>query len=247
MRKGKRLPKDVILSIREQVLNGKSKSQLSREIHLPVSTVWYHTKDIPAQKKISPQLIDCIREEVRNGKSKFQIARDYDLYPKSVYYWTKDIPSRNCGWPGLRGKTLDLLQEIMVNGYVVPDGRFFTKHFLTLHKYFPQIYRIKIYNKQVFLLKGKEELAVRAFLDSTRKKIISYQELRYVTKVFGADISKKEKEVFLCRKRGAKGIKNRGVQKEGSLLLDSDSFSFFYIRKYCPGFKNLEKDREIDN
>ena len=148
------------------------------------------------------------------------------------YYWTKDIPSKNCGWPGIRGKTLDLLQEIMRNGYVVPEGRFLTKQFSTLKKYFPQIYRIKIYNKQIFLLKGKEELAARAFLEYSHKKIISYQELRSVTKVFGIDINKQEKEAFLCKNRGRRWGKNRGVQKEGPFLLDSDSFSFFYIRRY---------------
>jgi len=82
-------------------------------------------------------------------------------------------------------------------------------------------------------LKGKENVAVRAFLENTRKKIISYQELRQVTEVFGVDMSKQEKESFLLKKRGKMGMKNQGVLKERSLLKNDDSFSFFYIRRYC--------------
>jgi len=90
-----------------------------------------------------------------------------------------------------------------------------------------------MYGKQIFLLKGKEEEAVRAFLGSTRKKIISYQELHQVTEVFGADISRKEKEAFLFKKRGGRRSDKRGVQKSVSLREKEDSFSFFYIRRYC--------------
>jgi len=82
-------------------------------------------------------------------------------------------------------------------------------------------------------LKGKEDVVVRVSLEHTRKKIISYQELRQITKVFGTDISKKEKEAFFLRKGGKRRAKNKRVQKDGSLPKDFDSFSFFYIQSYC--------------
>jgi hypothetical protein len=82
-------------------------------------------------------------------------------------------------------------------------------------------------------LKGKEDVAVRAFLENVNKKIISFQELKQVTEVFGVNLGRKEKEVFLLRKRGKREVKNQGILKEGSLLKNDDSFSFFYIRRYC--------------
>ncbi len=86
------------------------------------------------------------------------------------------------------------------------------------------------------MLKGKEEEAVRAFLGSTKKKIISYPELHQVIAVSGADISKKEKEAFLFKKRGSQRSAKSGVQKRVSLRETEDSFSFFYIRRYCYSF-----------
>jgi len=78
---------------------------------------------------------------------------------------------------------------------------------MTLRKYFPTIRKVKIYNRHIFYLDGKKDVAVRAFLETVNKKIISYQELRQITKVFGTDISKKEKEAFLFKKRGGRGSK----------------------------------------
>ena len=232
MTRGKPHPKEIIPTIREQVLNGKSKTQIARDMDIPYQTIWTFTKDIRIKTVKQKILRDKIREEVKNGKTKYQVAADHNLRKATVYMWTKDIPSKNCGWPGIRGKTLDMLQEIVTKGFIVPEKENVNLKFLLLRKYFPTIYRINIYHKQIFLLTGKEDVALRAFLEKTDKKIISYQELRQVTEVFGTDISKKEKEAFLFKKRGGKGSKNRGVQKEGPLRENDDSFSFFCIRKY---------------
>jgi DNA-binding transcriptional regulator YiaG len=230
----KSLSKETIDFIRQQVLNGTSKAQLARNLGVSYRTVWNHTKDIRTQRILSRDLIEAIRQDVQHGATKFQTAQKYDVSRSTVYYWTKDIPGRNCGWPGIRGKTLEMLKELVANGFLLPTGENVHGQFLTLRKYFPSIYRISMYGTQIFLLKGKEEEAVRAFLGSTRKKIISYQELHQVTEVFGADISRKEKEAFLFKKQGRHRSDKKGVQKGFSLREDEDSFSFFYIRRYCP-------------
>jgi len=226
------LSKDTIAVIRKQVLNGTSKAQVARDLGFSYRTIWNHTKDIRTRNALPKELIEAIRQDVKNGTSKFQTAQEYNLTASTVYYWTKDIPSKNCGWPGIRGKTLDLLKELVTNGYLLPTGENVHRQFLTLRKYFPSIYRITIYQKQILLFKGKEEVALRAFLGNTRKKIISYQELQQVTEVFGADINKKEKEAFLFKKRGSRRPNNSGVLKRVSLRENDDSFSFFYIRRY---------------
>ena len=103
---------------------------------------------------------------------------------------------------------------------------------MVLKKYFPTICRITIYGRPIFFLEGKEDVAVHAYLEKINKKIISYQELKQVTKVFGVDLNKQEKEAFLLKKRGKRRNKSHMVLKEDSLLKNDDSFSFFYLRRY---------------
>ena len=190
------------------------------------------TKNNITYRHLSPAKKAWITRKIKSGKSKLQTAKELNLHKTTVYEIAKDLPSAPCGWPGIRGKTLDLLQEIVSNGYIIPQGNV-QQRYRILKKYFPTICRITIYCRPIFFLKGKEDVAVRAFLEKMNKKIISYQELKQVTKVFGVNLSKKEKEAFFLKKQGERGVKNSGVLKEDALLKNDDSFSFFYIRNYC--------------
>jgi DNA-binding CsgD family transcriptional regulator len=44
---GKPISKECIQQIREEILKGKSKFQVSKEMHLHPMTVYAHTKDLP--------------------------------------------------------------------------------------------------------------------------------------------------------------------------------------------------------
>jgi len=183
---------------------------------------------------ISPAKRGWIRRKVNTGEIKYQIAKELHVSSNTVYYWTKDIPNKNIGWPGIRGKTLDMLQELITNGYTFTSCSHFQSRYITLRKYFPTIRRISIYNQKILYLEGKEDVAARAFIDKIYgKRIISFQELKQITKVFGTDLSRSEKEAFLLKKGGKRRAKMKSIQKEDSLPKDSDSFSFFCIRKYC--------------
>jgi hypothetical protein len=183
-------------------------------------------------RHLSPAKKAWITRKAKKGISKFQIAEELNLSHQTVYYWIKAYPSKNCGWPGIRGKTLDVLQEIVAKGYAISRG-FSRSQYGVLRKYFPTISKISIYNRNIYFLEGKEEVAVRAYLERTNKKIISYQELKQVTDVFKVNLSKRDKDAFLLKKRGYKESKNQGVPKGRPLRENDDSFSFFYIRKYC--------------
>lgn len=233
MARRKPISKETKALIREQVLNGKSKTQVARELTITFRTVWNHTQDIHTQKVLPKKLKDKIREEIKNGKSKSQTAREYNLSTTTVFNIAKDLPNTPGGWSGIRGKTLNLLQEIVSKGFAVPSCKYTYQRYMVLRKYFPTICKVRIYGKTIFFLKGKEDVAVQSFLENIRKKIISYQELTEITNVFHANLSKKEKEMFLFKKRGIRGSKNHGAQREGSLRENDDSFSFFYIRGYC--------------
>jgi hypothetical protein len=183
---------------------------------------------------ISPAKKGWIRRKIKAGTTKYQITKELDISSKTVYYWTQDVPSKNIGWPGIRGKTLDMLQELLTKGYVFPKCSNPQKRYLFLHEYFPTIHRIKIYHQHILYLEGREDAAARAFIDHVRcKRIMSFQELKQITKVFSINLSRTEKEDFILRKGGKRRARMRGVQKEGSLPKDSDSFSFFCIRRYC--------------
>jgi len=192
------------------------------------------TKKNRRNKHLSPAKKAWITRKIKSGKTKYQTAKELGLPKSTVYKIAKNLPSKNCGWPGIRGKTLDVLQEIVTKGYTFPPRGYVQQRYMVLKKYFPTICRITIYGRPIFFLEGKEDVAVRAYLEKINKKIISYQELKQVTKVFGVDLSKQEKEAFLLKKRGKRRTKNKGVLKEGSLLKNDDSFSFFYLRRYCP-------------
>jgi hypothetical protein len=149
-----------------------------------------------------------------------------------MYRLAKHLPSKPCGWPGIRGQTLDLLQELITKGYAVSSCKDVQRRYISLQKYFPTIHRVKMYSRHIFFLEGKEDLAVREFLKNLNKKIISYHELKQVTKVFDVDLSKQEKDAFLLRNQSNNYGTKQG-QKSDSLLKKDDSFSFFYIREYC--------------
>ena len=154
-------------------------------------------------KHLSPAKKAWITRKVKSGKSKYQTAKELDLHVTTVYNFAKDLPSAPCGWPGIRGKTLDLLQELVSKGYIIPHGNV-QQRYRILRKYFPTICRVTIYTKPIFYLRGYEDVAARAFLETVNKKIISYQELKQVTEVFGVNLSKQEKDVLILKNKARK-------------------------------------------
>jgi len=167
--------------IREEILNGKSKLQVSKEYELTYKKVRECTKDIKSIKGgISNNLRKKIREEVKNGKTKRQVAIQHGVTDKTVYYHTRDI----CSYP---------LRNLSV--------------------------------------KDKKNDATRAFLENSQRKIISYQELKQVTRVFDANLDIKEKRSIVGKNRSRKLFKNK-EKRSSSLLKDDDSLAFFHIREY---------------
>ena len=110
-------------------------------------------------KKLSKETLEKIREEIKSGKSKYQTAKEYGLHPTVVYRWTQDLPGGQYGWPGIRGKTLEILQELIKHGYVLSSKIQSSHKYHILSKYFPNINKINMYNKTVLYLDDKEPLA----------------------------------------------------------------------------------------
>ena len=150
---------------------------------------------------LSKETIQKIREEVLSGKSKYQTAAEFGLHPHTIYRRTQDLPGSQLGWSGIRGNTLKLLQEIMQHGYVLSSKHSTACKYRILKKYFPNICRINMYNKTILYLDDKAPVAARAFLSDMNRKIMSFQELKQVTKVFGIELSSEEKHKFVGKSR----------------------------------------------
>jgi len=151
-------------------------------------------------KHISPELRREIRKQVRNGKSKYRVAKEMKLPQKIVYYHTRDYPSGGPGRSEIRGKTLELLKELLENGHVHCRHRC-SPNLHTLQKHFPAIKRAQIYHKSIYYLEDKNREAIRALLDAKRSKVINYQDLANMSKVFDVSLSKREKKEFIGKKR----------------------------------------------
>lgn len=181
-------------------------------------------------KRLTKEVIKMIRTEVLNGKSKYQVAKDLGLYQKTVYYHTKDIPSKNPGRTEIRGKTLEILKELLENGHVNCRSQCST-NLHTLQKHFPVIKRAQVANKAVYYLEDKNKEALTALLEDKRSKIINYQDLASISKMFHVQLRKNEKHALLGKNKSKKQRKNQGSNGD-SLREKDDSLAFFYIRSY---------------
>jgi len=181
-------------------------------------------------KRLNKETIEIIRKEVLNGKSKYQVAKDMGINKKAVYYHTRDIPSKNPGRTEIRGKTLDLLKELLHEGHVNCRSKC-SRNFHTLQKHFPVIKRAQVANKAVYYLEDKNKEALTSLLKGKRSKIINYQDLAHISKMFHVQLRKNEKHGLLGKNVSKKQGKNYSSSGD-SLRRNDDSLAFFYIRKY---------------
>lgn len=181
-------------------------------------------------KRTPKKIIQKIRREVRSGKSKYRVAMDMNLDFSFVYRHTKDIPSRRKGESCIRGKALDLLKQLLDEGYVHSNkerGSSLRK----LKHYFPMIQRAQIEGKGIYYLGDKNKKALQSVFERNKSRVINYQDLANITRVFDVNLNKNEKHVFLGKSKPKKSYKNHGSNGD-SLLRDDDSLAFFYIRGY---------------
>ena len=215
---------DLIKQIREEIKKGKSKIQVSKEYNISYKKVLRLSSDIKTKRGISQDLRKKIRDEVKNGRSKRQTAIYFGVSENTVCYHTKDIclrPFRNLR---VHDKKLELMKDLLRDGYALPSKKYHTPEYNELKRHFPSICKIKMYDRVIFYLEDKKDIATRAFLDNSKRKIISYQELKRVTKTFDSNLDIKEKRQIIEDNRSKKLFK-KDKNGDGSL-------AFFYIRRY---------------
>lgn len=228
------LSKETVRKIRELALCGMHKQHIAEELGIGFSTVYKFAKGIHAPKKdgqFSEELIQEIRGEVLRGKSKYQIAKERSLKFGAVYYHTRDLPNHVYREEGLTGKLLDLLKELLKDGYVV-STRANTHRLRRLKRYLPMIQRSQISGEAVYYLNDKNKIALQSIIQQRKSKIFCYQELAEISNVFDVNLSKKEKNSLLGKKQSKNTRKNDSSNND-STEEDNGSVVDFYIRKYC--------------
>ena len=100
-------------------------------------------------EKLSSEQKNKIRKGVLSGKIKYSVAKEIGVFYQLVYYYTKDIPSSKPSNRGIRGKTLELLKELLKNGYI-DSSRNCSQSLRTLRKHFPVIQSARVDNKSFY-------------------------------------------------------------------------------------------------
>jgi len=156
-------------------------------------------------RKLSEETIQKIREDTIEGKSKYKIASDYGISANTVYKYTKDIPTPRSKEPCIRGKALELLKELLREGYVYTEKNRTALSFL--QKIFQVIKRSQFKNRSIYYLEDKNKLALREMMKLDSSRIISYQEFSRMTQVFNTDVEINQKRSFIGRNRKRRGYK----------------------------------------
>jgi DNA-binding CsgD family transcriptional regulator len=199
-----KLPQKLIKKIREEVKKGKSKLQLSREFDISYKAVLKYTEDIKSKRGISQDLRRNIRDEVKSGRSKRQVAIQFKITEKTVCYHTRDICLRPFKNLRVHDRKLELMKDLLRDGYALASDKYHTPEYNEMKRHFPSICKVKMYDRIIFYLEDKKDVATRAFLDSSKRKIISFQELKRVTKTFDSNLNIKEKRQIIednCSKK----------------------------------------------
>ena len=202
------LPVEIIQKIREEVLGGKSKYQVAKELDIGRTTIYRYTMDIPSNKHgkpLSKDMISKIREEVLKGKSKYQIAKEMRLAFSTVYDHTKGLPNKVYRVSGIQGKGINLLQELLDKGYVssTEDN---CEQLRKLKRFLPVIQRAQVKGRSVYFLEEKKKHALQAMIQHGPSRVFSYQELANISNVFDVKLSKKDKKSILSQKKRGKPV-----------------------------------------
>lgn len=177
------LQDDLISKIRVHVRKTKSKTDAAKKFGVSRSTVSKYTKDIDTRTRISNDLIKKIRKEVEGGKSVRTVARENNIGSRTVYSYVDDIIHSAKNNIVLRGKTSELFQKVMKDGYALITHND-TDRFMKLKKYFPSICRVRYDHKTIIFLESRSNVAAKAFLESMNSGIMSYQKLSQISKLF---------------------------------------------------------------
>jgi len=201
-------------------------------------------------KPYPKEIIQKIREEVLKGKTKYRVAKEMGIHELVVYSHTSDLPGVILGEPCIKGKSLDLLKQLLDVGYASSNEE---THFTLrkLKKNLPMIQRAQIDGHSIYYLSDKNKNALQAMITQKKSRIISYQELKSITKVFGVNLSTDEKQKYvrvldrhsipIIRKKNGGFLSS--LKKNQARLDDFTGKDGFLGRNQVKGFRKLMNEK----
>ncbi len=113
--------------------------------------------------------------------------------------------------PCIKGETLELLKQLLQNGFVY-TGKY-RNNLRFLQKIFPVIKRSQFKNKSIYYLEDKNKLALQEMMKQDTSRIISFQELGRMSKVFNTDLDIKQKRAFPGKSPHRRWWKRRKIKR----------------------------------
>ena len=97
--------------------------------------------------------------------------------------------------PYIHGETLELLKQLLKDGYVYTGKNRNRLRFL--QRLFPVIKRSQYKNKSIYYLEDKNTMALKEMMRQNPTRILSFQDLGRLMNTFNTDIPIHEKRGFL--------------------------------------------------
>jgi len=111
--------------------------------------------------------------------------------------------------PCVNGEALEILTQLLTDGYMYTGKKRNTLRFL--QRLFPVIKRAQFKGRSIYYLKDKNKQALLEMMKQDSSRIISYQELAKMTKVFNTSIEMQQKRAFLGKNKTRKSMKTRRI------------------------------------
>ena len=167
--------------------------------------------------------IQHIRREVISGKSKYRVAKEMNIEHHTIERHTKGLPSRHRSEPCIQGKSFDLLKQLLPTG-VISSNKETHDVMRTMRRHLPMIRYSRFNHKAVYYLDDKNKRALQSLLENDTSKIINYQELNQMLRVFNINTDVDGKKSFLGRNHWRKARKIREfVSRYGSVSKEKQS------------------------
>jgi len=124
------------------------------------------------------------------------MAKEMGIHEFVVYSHTSDLSCAKLGEPYIKGKSFDLLKQLLDVGYVPSNEKI---HFTLrkLKRNLPMIQRSQNDGYSIYYLNDKNKNALQMMITQKKSQILSYQELKSIAKVFGVDLSTDEKQKYV--------------------------------------------------
>jgi len=106
---------------------------------------------------------------------------------------------RKISKPYIHGKNLEVLKQLIQDGYVYAGKNAARLRFL--QTIFPSIRRAQYKNRSIYFLEDKNKLALKEMMQHDPSRILNYHELSRACQVFNTDISKPEKKRFFGKNK----------------------------------------------